>query len=108
MPVASQAARVTSRREFLRGAGLLSLGAGLLSACGAPAPAAPTAAPAAPAPTVAASAAKPAPAATAEAKPAFLAKAQDLGYPAKDCTYCHVNAGGGAPWNDRGNQSAPS
>jgi hypothetical protein len=32
MPRASQAARVTSRREFLRVAGLLSLGAGLLSA----------------------------------------------------------------------------
>src|SRR6266702_2875688 len=46
MPVASQAARVTSRREFLRVAGLLSLGAGLLSACSAPAPAAPAAQPA--------------------------------------------------------------
>src|SRR6267143_3567927 len=47
MAVASQAARVTSRREFLRVAGLLSLGAGLLGACSAPAPAAPTVAPAA-------------------------------------------------------------
>src|SRR5436189_3562412 len=63
MPVASQAARVTSRREFLRVAGLLSLGAGLLSACSAPAPAAPTVAAA----TVAAPAAKPAPAAAGEA-----------------------------------------
>ena len=39
---------------------------------------------------------------TAEAKPGFLAQAQQLGYPAKDCTYCHVNASGGAPWNARG------
>jgi hypothetical protein len=40
---------------------------------------------------------------TAEAKPGYLAKAQELGFPAKDCTYCHVNASGGAPWNARGN-----
>jgi hypothetical protein len=40
---------------------------------------------------------------TAQAKPAYLAKAQELGYPAKDCTYCHVNASGGTPWNARGN-----
>jgi hypothetical protein len=40
---------------------------------------------------------------TAEAKPGFLAQAQQLGFPAKDCTYCHVNASGGAPWNARGN-----
>jgi peptide/nickel transport system substrate-binding protein len=77
MPRASQAARVSSRREFLRVAGLLSLGGGLLSACSAPAPAAPTAAPPAAKPTTApaaapttapaAPAAKPAPAATGEA-----------------------------------------
>jgi hypothetical protein len=40
---------------------------------------------------------------TAEAKPKYLAKAQELGFPAKDCTYCHVNASGGSPWNARGN-----
>jgi peptide/nickel transport system substrate-binding protein len=69
MPLASQAARVASRREFLRVAGLLSLGAGLLSACSPTAAptAAPTTAPAAPAATVAAPAATPAPAATGEA-----------------------------------------
>jgi peptide/nickel transport system substrate-binding protein len=57
MPLASQAARVASRREFLRVAGLLSLGAGLLSACSPPAPAAPTAAPPVAAPTAAPAAA---------------------------------------------------
>jgi hypothetical protein len=40
---------------------------------------------------------------TVQAKPGYLAKAQELGFPAKDCTYCHVNAAGGAPWNARGN-----
>jgi hypothetical protein len=34
--------------------------------------------------------------------PPFLKKAQSLGFPAKDCTYCHVNAKGGEPLNPRG------
>jgi hypothetical protein len=37
-----------------------------------------------------------------QAYPQFLGKAQDLGYPAKDCTYCHTKASGGAGWNARG------
>ncbi len=34
------------------------------------------------------------------AYPPFLAKARKFG--AKDCTFCHVNAGGGEPFNARG------
>ena len=34
------------------------------------------------------------------AYPPFLAKARKFG--AKDCTFCHVAAEGGAPWNARG------
>lgn len=34
------------------------------------------------------------------AYPPFLAKARKFG--AKDCTFCHVDAEGGAPWNERG------
>ncbi len=34
--------------------------------------------------------------------PPFLAKAKSMGLPAKDCTYCHVNATGGEPFNARG------
>jgi len=72
----------TSRREFIRVAGLLGLGTSLLSACGPGAPAAPTAAPApataapaAAAPTIA-PAAKPtqAPAAAPTTAPAAAAK----------------------------------
>jgi hypothetical protein len=40
---------------------------------------------------------------TINAKPEFLAKAQELGYPAQDCTYCHTKPTGGAGWNARGN-----
>ena len=32
--------------------------------------------------------------------PPFLAKARKFG--AKDCTFCHVEPDGGAPWNARG------
>jgi hypothetical protein len=39
---------------------------------------------------------------TAKTYPPFLKKAQELGYKAKDCTFCHVNATGGEPYNDRG------
>jgi ketosteroid isomerase-like protein len=34
------------------------------------------------------------------AYPPFLAKSRKFG--AKDCTFCHVDPAGGAPWNDRG------
>src|SRR5215469_553281 len=34
------------------------------------------------------------------AYPPFLFKAKKFG--AKDCTFCHLNAEGGPPWNDRG------
>lgn len=34
--------------------------------------------------------------------PPFVKQAKDLGFPAKDCTYCHINPGGGDTWNDRG------
>ncbi len=34
--------------------------------------------------------------------PPFLSKAKSLGLPAKDCTYCHVNASGGEPIGARG------
>ncbi|HVG21241.1 MAG TPA: DUF4440 domain-containing protein, partial [Blastocatellia bacterium] len=34
------------------------------------------------------------------AYPPFLAKARKFG--AKDCTFCHVDPEGGAPWNERG------
>jgi ketosteroid isomerase-like protein len=34
------------------------------------------------------------------AYPPFLFKARKFG--AKDCTFCHINAEGGPPWNDRG------
>ena len=37
-----------------------------------------------------------------EAKPGFLDQAQELGYPAQDCTYCHIKATGGRGWNARG------
>ena len=40
---------------------------------------------------------------TTQAKPGFLARAQELGYPAQDCTYCHTKPTGGAGWNARGN-----
>ncbi|HVF87052.1 MAG TPA: nuclear transport factor 2 family protein [Pyrinomonadaceae bacterium] len=33
--------------------------------------------------------------------PPFLNKAKQLGLPAKDCSYCHVNASGGDPLGDR-------
>ena len=39
---------------------------------------------------------------TAKTYPPFLAKAKSMGLPAKDCTYCHVNAAGGEPYNARG------
>ena len=39
-------------------------------------------------------------AAESVAYPPFVAKARKFG--AKDCTYCHVDPEGGAPWNDRG------
>ena len=35
------------------------------------------------------------------AYPPFLAQAKKFG--AKDCRFCHVNAAGGAPFNERGN-----
>ncbi|MCA1602250.1 MAG: nuclear transport factor 2 family protein [Acidobacteria bacterium] len=34
--------------------------------------------------------------------PPFLSKAKSLGLPATDCTYCHVNASGGEPYDARG------
>lgn len=34
--------------------------------------------------------------------PPFLNKAKQLGLPAKDCSYCHVNTSGGDPLGDRG------
>ncbi|MGH9897284.1 MAG: hypothetical protein ACRD63_13065 [Pyrinomonadaceae bacterium] len=34
--------------------------------------------------------------------PPFLKQAKELGFPAKNCTYCHINAGGGDEWNARG------
>ncbi len=34
--------------------------------------------------------------------PPFLSKAKSLGLPAKDCSYCHVNASGGEPFSARG------
>ncbi|PYP87999.1 MAG: hypothetical protein DMF61_07825 [Blastocatellia bacterium AA13] len=37
---------------------------------------------------------------SAGAYPPFLVKARKFG--AKDCTFCHVHAEGGEPWNDRG------
>lgn len=40
--------------------------------------------------------------ATTEAKPAYLRQAKALGFPAENCTYCHVKASGGAGWNARG------
>jgi len=33
--------------------------------------------------------------------PPFLNKAKQLGLPAKDCSYCHVNASGGEPYGER-------
>lgn len=39
---------------------------------------------------------------TAEAKPGYLARAQELGFDAKDCTYCHTKPTGGSGWNARG------
>ena len=40
---------------------------------------------------------------TARTYPPFLNKAKSLGLPAQNCTYCHVNAAGGEPYNARGN-----
>ena len=40
---------------------------------------------------------------SARTYPPFLAKAKSMNLPAKDCTYCHVNAAGGEPYNARGN-----
>lgn len=37
------------------------------------------------------------------AYPPYLTRAQELGFAAKDCTYCHQKPAGGAPWNARGN-----
>ena len=39
---------------------------------------------------------------TVKTYPPYLAKAKSMGLPAKDCTYCHVNATGGEPFNSRG------
>ena len=39
-------------------------------------------------------------AAQSAAYPPFVNKAKKFG--AKDCTFCHVNADGGPPWNERG------
>lgn len=36
------------------------------------------------------------------AHPQYLKDAKKLGYPAQNCTYCHVKATGGNPWNQRG------
>ncbi len=35
--------------------------------------------------------------------PPFLSKAKQLGFPAKDCTYCHTSPQGGEKHNARGN-----
>ncbi len=40
---------------------------------------------------------------TARTYPPFQQKAKALGFPANDCSYCHVNAAGGQPYNARGN-----
>ena len=40
---------------------------------------------------------------TARTYPPFQQKAKALGYPANDCSYCHINAAGGQPYNARGN-----
>jgi hypothetical protein len=37
-----------------------------------------------------------------EARPQYLTQAQELGYPATDCKYCHTKASGGSGWNARG------
>ena len=37
-----------------------------------------------------------------QAYPPFLGKAQELGYDAKDCTFCHTKPSGGEGWNARG------
>ena len=34
--------------------------------------------------------------------PLYLTSAQKLGFPAKDCSYCHLKASGGSGWNARG------
>ena len=34
--------------------------------------------------------------------PPFLTQAQKLGFPARDCAYCHVSAQGGDMHNERG------
>jgi hypothetical protein len=34
--------------------------------------------------------------------PPFLTQAQKLGFPARDCAYCHVSARGGDMHNERG------
>jgi hypothetical protein len=34
--------------------------------------------------------------------PPFLKQAQQSGFDAKDCTYCHEKPSGGRPWNKRG------
>lgn len=40
--------------------------------------------------------------APAKTYPPFLKKAQAMGMPATDCTFCHTQAQGGEGWNDRG------
>ncbi|MBI4851802.1 MAG: hypothetical protein HY819_08410 [Acidobacteria bacterium] len=36
------------------------------------------------------------------AYPPFLKQTKDLGFEAKDCTYCHDKGSGGKSWNKRG------
>lgn len=36
------------------------------------------------------------------AYPPFLKQTKDLGFEAKDCTYCHDKTAGGKGWNKRG------
>lgn len=36
------------------------------------------------------------------AHPPFLKQTKDLGFEAKDCTYCHEKSAGGKGWNKRG------
>lgn len=38
----------------------------------------------------------------AQAYPPFLKQAQQLGFQAKNCTFCHEKNDGGKGWNDRG------
>ena len=39
---------------------------------------------------------------TSMAYPPFLKQVKDLGYDAKECTFCHDKAAGGKGWNKRG------